>query len=81
MRVHPKAYFQCAFVGSALPERLVFVGFADDRRLVGLVFVLFVFVLIIIVVVRISRRCRLAYVSENLLDTTCPLLFQTSMKL
>src|SRR6516225_7218300 len=45
-----------------VPRRLVFVGFADDRRLVGLVFVLFVFVLIIIVVVGISRRCCLAYV-------------------
>src|SRR5215813_8474255 len=67
------------------PKRLVLVGFADDRRLVGLVFVLFVFVfvliLIIIVVGGISRRGRGARDGEYLLDATCPLLLQTSVKL
>jgi hypothetical protein len=42
-----------AHAGTETPN--VFVGFADDRRLVGLVFVLFVFDLVIIVVVGISR--------------------------
>src|SRR2546428_14133471 len=60
---------------------LVFVGFADDRRLVGLVFVLFVFDLVIIVVVGISRWRRGACDGENLLDATCPLLLQASVKL
>jgi hypothetical protein len=59
----------------------VFVGFADDRRLVGLVFVLFVFDLVIIVVVGISRWWRGACDGENLLDVTCPLLLQASVKL
>jgi hypothetical protein len=53
---------------------LIFVGFADDRRLVGLVLVLFVFDLVIIVVVGISRWGRGASDGENLLDATWPLL-------
>jgi hypothetical protein len=60
-----------------LRARLVFIGFADDRRFVGLVFVLFVLVLIIIVV-GISRWCRVANAAENM---SCPLLLQTSVKL
>jgi hypothetical protein len=59
----------------------VFVGFADDPRLVELVFVLFVFDLVIIVVVGISRWWRGACDGENLLDATCPLLLQASVKL
>src|SRR5205823_2284443 len=39
-----------------------------------------VFVLIIIVV-GISRWCRVANAAENLVDATCPLLLQTSVKL
>src|SRR6266446_1815606 len=65
---------------SQAQQRLVFIGFADDRRFVGLVFVLFVFVLIIIVV-GISRWCRVANAAENMVDATCPLLLQTSVKL
>jgi hypothetical protein len=71
------AHSDFSFWGAeSIQWRLVFVGFADDRRFVGPVFVLFVFVLLllIIIVVGISRRYRVAYVSENLLDATCPLL-------
>jgi hypothetical protein len=57
-----------------VPQRLIFVGFTDDRRLVGLVLALFVFDLVIIIVVGISRRGRGASDGENLLDATCPLL-------
>src|SRR6266404_8205661 len=60
---------------------LVFVGFAHDRRLVGLVFVLFVFDLVIIVVGGISWWGRGACDGETLVDATCPLLLQTSVKL
>src|SRR5947208_3697060 len=76
--------YKPAFFRANLPfateTSLVFIGFADDRRFVGLVFVLFVFVLIIIVV-GISRWCRVADAAENLVDAACPLLLQTSVKL
>src|SRR5207248_8957207 len=52
------------------------------RRFVGLVFVLFVFVLVlIIIVIGVSRWCRVGDAAENLVDATCPLLLQTSVKL
>src|SRR5215831_18562658 len=40
-----------------------------------------VFVLVIIVIVGISRRYRVARDGHNLVDATCPLLLQTSLKL
>src|SRR5262245_28640641 len=43
--------------------------------------VLFVFVLVIFVIVGISPRCRVARAGDNLVDATCPLLLQTSLKL
>src|SRR5262245_27622704 len=46
-----------------------------------LAFVLFVFVLVIIVIVGISRRCRVSRDGDYLVDATCPLLLQTSLKL
>src|SRR5262249_9981132 len=54
-------------------------GFPDDWRLIVPFLVLFVF--FVIVVVRISRWGRVGCDGENLVDASCPLLLQPSMKL
>src|SRR5215471_6008105 len=63
------------------PDLLLIVWFAHDRGFIGPILVLFIFVLVIIFIVRISRWCRVACDSENLVDASNPLLLQTSMKL
>jgi hypothetical protein len=64
------------------PCTALFVGFSYNRRFFMPALVLFVFfVLVIIVVVGISRWGRGAGDDENLLDATCPLLLQASVKL
>src|SRR5215831_16135237 len=63
------------------PDLLLIVWFAHDRGFIGPILVLFIFVLVIIFIVRISRWCRVACDSENLVDASSPLLLQTSMKL
>src|SRR5215467_6898486 len=54
-------------------------GFPDDWRLIVPLRVFFVF--FVIVVVRVSRWGRVGCDGENLVDASCPLLLQTSMKL
>src|SRR5262249_19110587 len=64
------------------PYPLVFLGFADDRRLVGLLSILLVCILvIIIVVIGTSRWGHCTRDRGNLLDATFPFLLQTSVKL
>src|SRR5262249_19370977 len=55
-------------------------GFPDDWRLIVPFLVLVLFVFFVIIVVRVSRWGRVGCEGENLLDATCPLLLQTSMK-
>src|SRR5215813_12299346 len=56
-------------------------GFPDDWRLIVPFLVLVLFVFFVIIVVRVSRWGRVGCEGENLLDATCPLLLQTSLKL
>src|SRR5215831_16421365 len=57
-------------------------GFPDNWRLIVPLLVLFLFfVFFVIVVVQVSRWGRVGCDGENLVDASCPLLLQTSMKL
>src|SRR5215831_7052161 len=69
------------FTGSSRSGCRLFVafGFPDDWRLIVPLLVLFVF--FVIVVVGVSRWSRVGCDGENLVDASCPLLLQTSVKL
>src|SRR5215831_2563076 len=57
-------------------------GFPDDwRPIVPLLSLFVLFVFFVIVVVRVSRWGRVGCDGESLVDASCPLLLQTSMKL